>query len=414
MASQAVEAEPEQTSPPCTSDSSTEEQVQTDQDVQEEAQQSDSDLQKAQPSPQSPVAEGEDFFQRLDDETIIRIFSFLNVRDLVSVSEVSHDFNELACSDELWIALYEGYPWKYYVTCNSENLELDWRELFVARYLHETDGEGDDPGSIEQFCDSDDDDDDEDEEGLELQRGYMEGIDSIEDVFRTDGFRLEELLSLNEFMSELHRSRPVLLRFLKQPSTMAELISLVLSDLDPDEPDVKQRKKIAHTAFQAVNNDWLLEVLIAVPELLDDLLSFLKTKTEATEPLKSGYFAKIMEVLLERYPNELVEYLLTKEDFAPTLITHVQDQYIMDTLYKLVDCPIAHKWFHDSNFIVLLIAHLNNTFDQEEEEETSQVTFPMPLVSFLSSSRCSTTSSLSANTGLKLFSLPTCSTMKMS
>ena len=315
-----------------------------------------------------------DCFQLLDDETIVYIFSFLELPDLVRVTEVCRDFLELGSSDELWIRLYENYNWKYYFTCASQNLDLDWKDLFVARYLQEKQNE-DDEGSIpfEQGYTLDDEVEEESDTDDEL----VEDLNSIDDMLKSNEISLEKLLNADEFISELHRGRPILLQFLKLPNSMDSLIHFVLDDPAPDEPNLQLRKKLAHVAFQALNNDWLLEVLISLHELLDVLLNFLVAKSVNTEPLKSGYFAKLLEVLLDRYPNELVSYLLSRDFVAPALVRHVQDQYIMDTVYKLVDCCVTHQWFHESKVIPLFVAHLHDVHDEAVEEDTAQVTLQL-------------------------------------
>ena len=74
------------------------------------------------------------YFDILDDDTIVYIFSFLELEDLGQIFFVCVKFNALAKDDYLWQGIYETTNWtKPY----SISLTSDWYHLFLDRFSHE-------------------------------------------------------------------------------------------------------------------------------------------------------------------------------------------------------------------------------------------------------------------------------------
>ena len=64
--------------------------------------------------------------------------------------------------------------------------------------------------------------------------------------------------------------------------------------------------RLPHIAFQTLASDPLVEQFIDNHDLLDTLFSYLDSKEGNLSRSKSGYFAKITEVLFEKYPTEVL------------------------------------------------------------------------------------------------------------
>ena len=74
------------------------------------------------------------YFDLLDHDTIVYIFSFLELEDLGQLFFVCVKFNALAKDDYLWQNIYETTNWtKPY----SISLTSDWYHLFLDRFSNE-------------------------------------------------------------------------------------------------------------------------------------------------------------------------------------------------------------------------------------------------------------------------------------
>ncbi len=87
-------------------------------------------------------------------------------------------------------------------------------------------------------------------------------------------------------------------------------------------------------AFRTLSADFVLEVAIADEELLDHFFSYLDSPSGKKE---SSHFFRTIVVFLDRYSHELMLYLRSREGIVHKIIQNVEDQSIVDLLYKFVD-----------------------------------------------------------------------------
>ncbi|ELK32575.1 F-box only protein 36, partial [Myotis davidii] len=76
-----------------------------------------------------------DFLERLSDDLLTNIISYLGIEDIASLSLTSHRFSKLCTSDKLWEPIIEASG---EITPAMKALAQDpsWRQKFFIRKLH--------------------------------------------------------------------------------------------------------------------------------------------------------------------------------------------------------------------------------------------------------------------------------------
>lgn len=322
--------------------------------------------------------EGASPFELLDDEAVIRIFSYLSLEDLVTASEVSCKWNLLAKYDTLWQHMYESANWQH--PFPSPPGGVSWYELFVQRVKNE----------IACVMAEDDDDEENDQENIEVMaeqfnknfldvfsQAAYQGQDyrsEVDVLLDKGGFTMEELLNLDDFVNDLRSGKERLLVYLVSTEAIKGLLDIALVEpSDCPEDDRRRLQQLPHIAFQTLASDPLVEQFIDNHDLLDTLFSYLDSKEGNLSRSKSGYFAKITEILFEKYPTELVAYFRTRDEITTYFVGTADDNFLMELLFKLVDCGITHQWLHDADLIPQLVALLDVNSPQDVQENATQV-----------------------------------------
>jgi len=131
-----------------------------------------------------------------------------------------------------------------------------------------------------------------------------------------------------------------------------------------------QNYRFAHLAYEAIQSDTLKEAVINDHNMLDKFFDFLDITAEM-DPLRCAYFSRIVELLFERYPKELVSYLRKKNCIVAKFVWHINNQYIVESLFRLIDSQISHQWLHDEDLIPLLMFKMAECEDMETQEKTA-------------------------------------------
>lgn len=111
----------------------------------------------------------------------------------------------------------------------------------------------------------------------------------------------------------------------------------------------------SEVAFRTLSADFVLEVAITDEELLDHFFSYLDAPTGKKE---SSHFFRTIVVFLDRYSHELMLYLRSRDGIVRKIIQNVEDQSIVDLLYKFVDAGTSIFFF----FLFFFVSTENYTF----------------------------------------------------
>jgi len=251
----------------------------------------------------------------------------------------------------------------------------------VERNNGSSDEEG--SGSDEDYDDGYEDEGQEEELSNKLSelRGMMSNFypfgtqnqySSVDLVLSKAEVELEELLELDDFLPDLRRGKSSLLDYLIQSEVLEQLIAYISTEppTDQDEVQVEKTKRFAHLAYEAIQSDTLKEAVINDHNMLDKFFDFLDITSEM-DPLRCAYFSRIVELLFERYPKELVSYLRKKNCIVAKFVWHINNQYIVESLFRLIDSQISHQWLHDEDLIPLLMFKMAECEDVEAQEKTA-------------------------------------------
>eukprot|EP01090_Pellita_catalonica_P002341 TRINITY_DN11932_c0_g1_i1.p1 TRINITY_DN11932_c0_g1~~TRINITY_DN11932_c0_g1_i1.p1 ORF type:complete len:575 (-),score=107.67 TRINITY_DN11932_c0_g1_i1:14-1738(-) len=243
---------------------------------------------------------------------------------------------------------------------------------------NDIDGEGADSDEEDEYFD--DNDDDELNQKLGELRDMMgnfymhnQQYSSVDYVLGKESFTLEELLEQDDFLPDLRRSKQTLFTYLQQDSVLEKLIKYISTEeREEDTPEPEKRKRFAHLAYEALQTDKLKESLINSEEMLDEFFSFLDIAIDM-DPLRCAYFSRLVELLFERYAHELLVYLKKKSYIVAKFVWHINNQYIAESLFRLIDSQISHQWLTDEDLIPLLMFKMAEAEEEETQENTASV-----------------------------------------
>jgi len=196
---------------------------------------------------------------------------------------------------------------------------------------------------------------------------------TIDIILSKDEIEVEDLLEQDEFLQDLRRSKGSLLAYLSKPEVLTKLIYFISNEDHQDSTDAAEHdraKRFAHLAYEAIQTEAMKEVVINNSDLLDKFFAFLDIPTEM-DPLRCAYFSRIVELLFERYPKELVSYLRKRNCIVAKFVWHINNQYIVESLFRLIDSQVSHQWLHDEDLIPLLMYKMAETKDPELQERTA-------------------------------------------
>jgi len=282
-------------------------------------------------------------------------------------------------------------------TAHEANLndgEDTFDEVSINDQKQRSFGEDGEEEDAEEYNDDDDEYDDEEDDGDEDQdqdlsaklnelRGMMGGFypfgtqnqyTSVDLVLSKEDFELEELLELDDFLPDLRRGKSNLLSYLVQPDVLEQLVAYISSEPkeeeEEEEAEQEKQKRFAHLAYEAIQSDILKEAMINDNDMLDKFFDFLDITTEM-DPLRCAYFSRIVELLFERFPKELISYLKKKNCVVAKFVWHINNQYIVESLFRLIDSQISHQWLLDEDLIPLLMFKMAECEDPETQEKTA-------------------------------------------
>ena len=205
-----------------------------------------------------------------------------------------------------------------------------------------------------------------------------EGGTEDEGVF---DLRLEEILDANNFLFELRVEKPAIVELLRMAGVLEVLIDFAcgyriaaVKDAVDDAEAFQVHQRRSLVALQALEIDWILGIVIREDDLLDRLFNFLKTKINGqSDHVSSASFARVIELLFDRFANELVTYFQTRDWIVEHFVENVTDSNLMDLLYHFVDSRVTHQWLYEHSLIHFLVALFLYCHDPQKHEAASEV-----------------------------------------
>jgi serine/threonine-protein phosphatase 6 regulatory subunit 3 len=193
-----------------------------------------------------------------------------------------------------------------------------------------------------------------------------------------DEIKLQDFLDENDLVQECLNQNQRLLDYLVQKHVMNELIHHVITlPLDNNFRNANIVSELLSGDFQRIQ-DSLLE-----KDNLDLLYSFLTINHQTLNPILASYFSRIINTLIVRKSNEILNYLKTRETFQDDFFRHLDTTSITDILYRLISDSNeqrsdAIKWYEDMNLIDGLVQQFLIT-----ESKSAQMNIVNLLIEFL-------------------------------
>lgn len=228
--------------------------------------------------------------------------------------------------------------------------------------------------------------------------GYA-NISSIDTLLEKPDVTLEEVLDESELMQELKQHNTKLIEYLREDNVLKRLLDYVISpsliknddddddenneggraateengrdeqsfnvsddtkseknkrglqfvsslnaDLDPEELEnaEKNRLNYAYIASEILSsNSWsIIESMMINESYLREFWGFLWRRAPL-DPLQSGYFTKVNEVLLDRKTEEMLLFFKSMDGVVDVMLRHVDNPMIMDLLLKIISLERA-------------------------------------------------------------------------
>ena len=170
-----------------------------------------------------------------------------------------------------------------------------------------------------------------------------------------DEIKLQDFLDETDLIQECLNQNQRLLDYLVQKNIMHELIHhLIIYPIDDNFRNANVVSELLSGDFQRIQESLLDK------ENLDLLYSFLTKNERTLNPILASYFAKIINTLIVRKTNELVQYFRQCQTFEEDFCRHADTTSITDILYRLVadsndQRSEVIKWYEERNFIDGLI-----------------------------------------------------------
>jgi serine/threonine-protein phosphatase 6 regulatory subunit 3 len=170
-----------------------------------------------------------------------------------------------------------------------------------------------------------------------------------------DDIKLQDLLDENDLIQECLNQNKRLLDYLVQKNIMNELIHHVITL--PNDNNFRN----ANIVSELLSGDFQrIQECLLEKDNLDLLYSFLTLNNQTLNPILASYFSRIINTLIIRKSNEIINYFKSQNTFQNDFLNHLDSTSITDILYHLISDSGEQrsdtiKWYEDINLIDGLI-----------------------------------------------------------
>ncbi|CAF3888458.1 unnamed protein product [Rotaria sp. Silwood2] len=166
-----------------------------------------------------------------------------------------------------------------------------------------------------------------------------------------DQLKLQDFLDESDLIQECLNQNKRLLDYLIQENVMNELIHHVIT-LPQD-----NNFRYANVVTELLSGDFqYIQEKLLEKNNLDLLYSLLLINNDTLNPILASFFSRIISTLINRKPNEIINYFKSRETFKDDCFRHLDTTSIIDILYRLISDSGEQrsdtiKWYEDINII---------------------------------------------------------------
>lgn len=264
--------------------------------------------------------------------------------------------------------------------------------------------------------------------------GYA-NISTIDSILDKPDVTIEELLEDPDLVQELKQQNSKLIEFLREDTVLERLLQYVVApktshddasfeaeqgtrtsgggggwlgglagkrrdrsksigkhDEEGEESkEEKQRLKYAYVSCEILSSEvWsIAEAVLENRPALVKFWAYLKTD-QPIDAVQAGYFTKVIESLLDKKLEEMLDLFKALDDIVPDMLKHVECPCVMDLLLKIISMERNEQgiqiidWLQSQNLIPLLLNHLKP--DQTSATQTSAGDFLKAIITISANS----------------------------
>jgi len=129
----------------------------------------------------------------------------------------------------------------------------------------------------------------------------------LEQLLESEDFTLQQVLEENEVIQECKQLNKKLIDFLAAPEQVKALIDYVV-DEPPEDGGDKEKFIYPYKASEVLSSDLnaVYDTLFANEEVVNKFFTFLSSAESPLNPIRAGYFTKVVSTLLSRRPDARV------------------------------------------------------------------------------------------------------------
>eukprot|EP00282_Hemiselmis_andersenii_P023543 CAMPEP_0172010284 /NCGR_PEP_ID=MMETSP1041-20130122/7652_1 /TAXON_ID=464988 /ORGANISM="Hemiselmis andersenii, Strain CCMP439" /LENGTH=551 /DNA_ID=CAMNT_0012664643 /DNA_START=95 /DNA_END=1747 /DNA_ORIENTATION=+ len=203
----------------------------------------------------------------------------------------------------------------------------------------------------------------------------------LEQLLESEDFTLQQVLEENEVIQECKQLNKKLIDFLAAPEQVKALIDYVV-DEPPEDGGDKEKFIYPYKASEVLSSDLnaVYDTLFANEEVVNKFFTFLSSAESPLNPIRAGYFTKVVSTLLSRRPDK---------GLVPQLLLHISTYSALELLLKVVSeveeaaslQEADFGWLYDIDLVSVLLGKLDKSLDSEVQANAS-----VALVGFVSQS----------------------------
>eukprot|EP01121_Diplochlamys_sp_Union-15-3_P016314 TRINITY_DN552_c0_g3_i1.p1 TRINITY_DN552_c0_g3~~TRINITY_DN552_c0_g3_i1.p1 ORF type:complete len:534 (+),score=87.72 TRINITY_DN552_c0_g3_i1:100-1701(+) len=195
----------------------------------------------------------------------------------------------------------------------------------------------------------------------------------IAEILRRDAFTFEELLNVDEVVSDTRNRNEELVNFLSKKPQVEKLITYLVSPASKEASEqVRVRYPVLCCEILGSEIDEIDNTIFQCPEFLDKLYGFFNS--EELDPFHATIVCRVLGTYLITRPKETMSYVKSRKGFLKTFLKHLGNPSVSDFLIKMINTESQPGGEGTINWLVSegLIPQIIDQFSSKNPSETHE------------------------------------------
>ncbi|XP_060949590.1 serine/threonine-protein phosphatase 6 regulatory subunit 3-like [Limanda limanda] len=200
----------------------------------------------------------------------------------------------------------------------------------------------------------------------------------IDTLLDKEDVTLTEVMDEDDVLQQCKAQNHKLVDFLLRPQCMEDLVTYITQEPNAEvEETVKYKYPNISCKLLTSDVGQINDRLGNDEELLMKLYGFLQNEPPLN-PLLASFFSKVLSILIERKPEQIVDFLQKQKEFVALMIKHIGTSAIMDLLTMLTDIKPQQlrqdvlNWLNEEKVIQRLVDMVQPSQDKDRHSNASQ------------------------------------------